>query len=122
MSRGGRREGAGRKKGVRDPVKARLNANIEEMARGYSSEALATLYEIMRSKQAPAAARVACANSIIDRGHGRPLQTVNSTVTTKHDAADWTRDELVAFLNDAPKSGNGAAAPEYRNDEPDSVH
>ena len=69
---------------------------IQELARGYTREAIDTLAAIMRSKKAPAAARAAAANSIIDRGYGRPAQTVQATMT-RTDASEMTDEELMAI-------------------------
>lgn len=40
----------------------------------------------------------------------------------KRDPTDWTRDELVTFLDDRRASGNGVAAPNGRGGGPDSLH
>jgi hypothetical protein len=49
---------------------------VEELARAYGVEAITTLAEIMRSTQAPASARSAAAQAVLDRGFGRPRQTL----------------------------------------------
>lgn len=59
---------------------------------------------------------------IADRLDGKPAQEQTLTVHDKRDASDWTRDELVAFLNDARERSNGAAKANGRGDGPDSVH
>lgn len=51
---------------------AKAPAEIRSLARNHSRTALATLIGIMRQKNAPPAARVAAANSILDRGWGKP--------------------------------------------------
>jgi hypothetical protein len=48
---------------------------VEELARAYGVEAIKTLASIMRSAKAPASARSAAAQAILDRGFGRPRQT-----------------------------------------------
>ncbi len=75
-------------------------AEVQALARQHTAEAIETLATIMRHKGAPAAARVSAANAIIDRGYGKPAQTV-ITDSEKRDATDWSRNELVAFLNRA---------------------
>jgi Family of unknown function (DUF5681) len=50
---------------------------VQALAREYTKEAVETLRDIMLDKKAPPAARVAAANSILDRGYGRPSQTIN---------------------------------------------
>lgn len=59
---------------------------------------------------------------VADRLDGKPAQESTVTIDDKRDATDWTRDELVAFLNDAKQSSNGAAKANGRNGGPDSVH
>jgi hypothetical protein len=49
---------------------------VEELARSYAAEAIRTLASIMRSAKAPASARSAAAQAILDRGFGRPRQTL----------------------------------------------
>jgi D-serine deaminase-like pyridoxal phosphate-dependent protein len=62
----------GRKKGV--PNKA--TADVKAAAAVYTQEALLTLAEIMTDPERPAAARVAAANSLLDRAHGKPAQAI----------------------------------------------
>lgn len=57
-----------------------------------------------------------------DRLDGKPAQEASLTIDDKRDATDWTRDELVTFLNDARASSKGAAKANGRSKEPDSVH
>ena len=95
-------------------------ADIQELAREQCPEALETLSGIMQSKKAPAAARVAAANSLLDRGYGKPLQ--QSEITTIEPGSrrpeDMTDAELVAILDkyqrteaqQASQRGGGAKA------------
>lgn len=46
------------------------------MAGEYTEEAVKTLFEVMQDKEAPAPARIAAANSLLDRSHGKPRQEV----------------------------------------------
>ena len=71
MPKGGRREGAGRPKGSLN----KATADIRDAAQVYTQEALDTLAEVMRNGDS-AAARVAAANSILDRGFGKPRQAM----------------------------------------------
>ena len=77
MPRGGARPGAGRRKGSVN----KATADIREAASVYSADAVATLARIMQSDDHPAAARVAAANALLDRAHGKPKQAV------EHDGA-----------------------------------
>src|SRR5262245_26027894 len=51
-------------------------AEIKDLARRHTDEALDTLAAIMRNPKASAAARVSAANAILDRGYGKPPQHV----------------------------------------------
>lgn len=66
----GRKTG-GRVKGV--PNKA--TADVKAAAQKYTVEAIDTLAEIMRSGESEAA-RVAAADKLLDRGHGKPAQAI----------------------------------------------
>jgi hypothetical protein len=57
-----------------------------------------------------------------DRLDGKPAQESTVTIDDKRDATDWTRAELVAFLNDARAGGNGADPARGRQGGPDRVH
>jgi hypothetical protein len=60
----------GRPKGSKNKVPN----EIKELAQNYAPEALDTLAEIMRDRDQPGAARVSAANSLLDRGYGKPVQ------------------------------------------------
>ena len=55
----------------------KTTASIREAAQQYTDEALKTLVEVMGDETAPPAARVAAANSLLDRGHGKPRQELD---------------------------------------------
>lgn len=60
--------------------------------------------------------------SIADRIDGKPAQESTVTIDDKRDATDWTRAELVAFLNNARTGSNGTAKANGSDRGPDSVH
>lgn len=68
--RGGPRPGSGRKKG-------KYTAPLREIARKHTDKAVKTLIDILDDAGAPASARVSAANSILDRGYGKPVQPVD---------------------------------------------
>jgi len=70
---------------------------IREQAREHTAEALQTLARIMKDEKAPHAARVATANSLLDRGYGRP-----HTVNIVRRLEDMSAEELVEFLGGDP--------------------
>lgn len=99
MPRGGARPGAGRKKkpqptsaaapaavselnsgekrrGRKPGVPNKANRTLKEYADQYTVEAIDGLVAIARMRKAPVAARVSAWNAVLDRGHGRPPQSV----------------------------------------------
>jgi hypothetical protein len=86
MARGGKREGAGRKKGSKDrnprssPIiisKAQEKRELREAARQFTDDALKTLAAICKEGQSESA-RVSAACALLDRGYGRPTQQVET--------------------------------------------
>jgi hypothetical protein len=75
--------------------------SLVELASTHTTAAVETLIAIMENGDTPPSARVSAACAILDRGYGKPAQTVNQNIDEKRCATDWSRDELVAFLNDA---------------------
>lgn len=59
---------------------------------------------------------------IADRLDGKPAQESTVTFDDKREATDWSREELVAFLNERRAGGEGASEPDGRGEQPDSVH
>jgi len=74
---GGARPAAGRPKGSLN----KATADIKAAAQVYTEDALATLAQIMKAGESEAA-RVAAANSILDRGFGKPRQSMDLDATT----------------------------------------
>jgi hypothetical protein len=70
---------------------------VQELARSYAVEAIETLVAVMRADNAGPRARIAAAIAILDRGFGRPTQTVYSS--PGHIDPDKLSDaELVAMI------------------------
>ena len=76
--RGGARPGAGRPAGRVSAAKIA----IAEAAKEHAHDALLMLVQIAKDLSAPASARVAAANSIIERAYGRPIAPL------QHDTVD----------------------------------
>jgi Family of unknown function (DUF5681) len=51
-------------------------AEVKELARAHTAEAIQTLVSIMTNPKAASAARVSAANALLDRGYGKPLQHI----------------------------------------------
>ena len=71
----------------------RVLGDVQELARQQSPEAINTLVAIMQNEKAPPAARVAAANSLLDRGFGKPTQPISQTLT-KIDPSTMSDAEL----------------------------
>jgi hypothetical protein len=56
---------------------AKAKADIRSLARSHTESAIKVLAGIMNQDQAPAAARVAAAQALLDRGWGKPNQPLS---------------------------------------------
>lgn len=72
MPRGGARPGAGRKPGKVSKAKR----DISELAKEHGRAALQTLVDVANDEEAPHSARVSAANGLLDRGYGKPPQSL----------------------------------------------
>ena len=54
----------------------RRNENLAALARAHTEDAIAVLVSIVNDPKANASARISAANSLLDRGHGKPPQAV----------------------------------------------
>ena len=110
-SKPGERRG-GRQKGTPNKV----TADLQEAAQVYTPAALKTLNDICVSGESEAA-RVAAANSLLDRGHGRPTTHVSADMTHNpgkvhsepiSETVAWIQRVLAeADERDESKSANG---------------
>ena len=91
--------------------------DLRDLARTHTTAAVNTLLAVMRNTKAPPAARVSAATAILDRGYGRPAQTVHQHVSRHID--ELSDAELIAIAT-------GGSAPvtvaERDPDELDQVH
>ena len=71
--------------------------DVQALARQYSSEAVRTLGELMRSDAAPPGVRVRAAELLLDRGWGRPLQ---ASVSTNLDVRQLSDEELISIIHE----------------------
>ena len=51
--------------------------DVAELARQHTNAAVETLAEVMSDRRAPASARVSAAQALLDRGYGRPPQSLD---------------------------------------------
>jgi hypothetical protein len=73
----------------------RVVADVKSAARELTPEAMDTLKEAMADQKAPWAAKIAAAIAILDRGWGKPEQTVSANVSVIDQMTD---DELRIML------------------------
>ena len=88
---------ANRKSGSRP----KATHSIQELARKHTTEALDALVEIMLNEKAAPNARVAAANTLLDRAYGKPPTFSTTDPTTFKRAVDMTDDELAAIASRA---------------------
>lgn len=79
--------------------------DIRSLARSHSESAVKTLVGIMNQSEAPPAARVAAANSLLDRGWGKAPQEMTVKRVSVKELGD---DELAAI---AAGSSEGDTSP-----------
>jgi hypothetical protein len=89
--------------------------DIVELARSHGPEAIKTLADVMNNDQAPPAARVAASTAILDRGYGKPPQTIDANVNMMDNLSDAELAGLVSAL-DALREDEGDI--EERGDGP----
>lgn len=93
-------------------ARVRVLREVEVLARVHTRTAIETLVEIMGDAAAPSAARVTAASAILDRGWGRPQQSVTVDNTVEHmsddDLARTIEQRLAAIAHRAGQGGPGA--------------
>lgn len=102
------------KTGGRIPGKPnKATAEIRDLAQQYTEEALQKLAEVMRTGVSEQA-RVAAACAILDRGHGRPAQTIHATHRHEVDPEAVTDAELATIA--------ASLVPQREKEERDKMH
>ena len=97
-----RRRGPGRpfEKGNKAAVGHSVqSASVRAMARSYARESIDRLAELINSEDGHVA--VAACKVILDRGYGKPMQSVKKTVThVKRSPRDYSLEELEKMFAD----------------------
>ena len=78
--------------------KPRLEAGVRELARKYTRKAINTLIGILDDPKANAAARSFAANSLLDRGYGKPTQHIETNVTILDSLSEAELRSLAAAI------------------------
>ena len=94
--------------------------DIRDAAQRACPDAIKALTEIVRDKEAPPSARVSAASTLLDRGYGKPTQTINASTATKR-PSDMTREELDAAI-DAAMAARDEEAAEDDAPEPERLN
>jgi uncharacterized protein DUF5681 len=75
-------------------------AEVRELARAHTGEAIETLVSIMSNPKCAPASRVSAANALLDRGYGKPPQHITGEVAASYvarlptpcvDVTEWTK-------------------------------
>jgi formiminotetrahydrofolate cyclodeaminase len=83
----------------------RVDYSLRDLARTHTEDAIKTLAAIMMRAKSPAAARVAAAAILLDRGWGKPLQPVENRNLNVNINLDSLSDaELIAMLAETDRS------------------
>jgi hypothetical protein len=78
--------------------KPKLEAGVRELARKYTRKAINTLIGILDDPKANAAARSFAANSLLDRGYGKPTQHIETNVTILDSLSETELRALAAAI------------------------
>ena len=73
----------------------KAEVDVVAIARRNGPEAIQMLAEIMRNPKASESARVSAANSLLDRGFGKPVQKIDGDLTLRRPLVEMTDDELL---------------------------
>lgn len=84
-------------------------SEVQELARQHVPAAINRLVAIMNDPKASASAQVAAASAIIDRGYGKPLQSIEA-MTSFRPASALSDEELAAIV-----MGHGETSPARRS-------
>ncbi|MDE2440021.1 MAG: hypothetical protein KGP14_03275 [Betaproteobacteria bacterium] len=79
MAKGGKRKGAGRKAGSLARATIEQKSTLEELARAHTDAALNALVRVATTSTSDAAV-VSASSALLDRGYGKPKQSVDSRV------------------------------------------
>jgi hypothetical protein len=86
----------------------RVVRDLRDLAREHTPDAIATLVTVMNDAKAPHAARVSAANSLIDRGYGKPTQQIDAKFGQK------THEEFLEELPDIEAKLKSLFLPELK--------
>ncbi len=87
---------------------AKQITDVRDAARQHTLAAVETLVSVMEDLKAPHSARVAAANSLLDRGHGKAVQHIEAEISV-YDSLDLPQKqallEIIDGIIDADEEG-----------------
>lgn len=87
----------------------KILAEVRELARNYTDDAINTLAEIMKDKKQNTSARVAAATELLNRGYGKPTQHIEANVNFLDRLSIEDQRALAAALDAVPGGEEDAA-------------
>ena len=96
---------------------AKQITDVRDAARQHTLAAVETLVSVMEDPSAPHSARVAAANGLLDRGHGKAVQHIEAEISVYDSLSLAGKQALLAVLEslDAPDEAgdSGGTAPTH---------
>ncbi len=92
---------------------AKQITDVRDAARQHTLAAVETLVSVMEDLEAPHSARVAAANGILDRGHGKAVQHIEAEISVYDSLSLAEKETLLAILEslDAPDEEGDSGGP-----------
>ncbi len=78
---------------------AKQITDVRDAARHHTQAAVETLVSVMEDRKAPHSARVAAANSLLDRGHGKAVQHIEAEISVYDSLSLTEKQTLLAALD-----------------------
>ncbi len=87
---------------------AKQITDVRDAARHHTLAAVETLVSVMEDSKAPHSARVAAANGLLDRGHGKAVQHIEAEISVYDSLSLADKQALLAALEalDVDEEGN----------------
>ncbi len=76
-------------------------ADVRDLAKSYTAEAIEMLAKIMRAEDSPPAAKTAAACALLDRAYGRPASAMDARIEVQLPLADQAAAVLMALTERA---------------------
>ena len=88
---------------------AKQITDVRDAARQHTRAAVETLVSVMEDRKAPHSARVAAANSLLDRGHGKAVQHIEAEISVYDSLSFDEQRALLAALDALAVDEEGAS-------------